>query len=301
MLRQPPFLNQGDTVAIVAPAKAVDQDKIAAGIEILKSWGLYVKEGKTLSTHFHQFAGTDTDRRLDLQENLDNPDIKAIFCARGGYGTSRIIDEIDFSIFRKSPKWIIGFSDITVLLGNLLKEGFQCIHGPMPATFPTSVNTPSLEMLRRMLYGEVVSIAAPSHSLNRQGVMEGEVTGGNLSIVVSMTGTSSDLDAKGKILFLEDVGEYLYRIDRMMIHLKRSGKLRDLKGLIVGQFTDMCDNDTPFGKDALEIIADTVAEYDYPLCFDFPAGHCPNNMPLMFGKTGKVSVQEKGAFLDYSR
>lgn len=301
MLRQPPFLNQGDTVAIVAPAKAVDEEKIATGIEILKSWGLYVKEGKTLSTQFHQFAGTDTDRRLDLQENLDNPDIKAIFCARGGYGTSRIVDQIDFSKFRKSPKWIIGFSDITVLLGNLVQEGFQCIHGPMPATFPSSVNTPSLEVLRRMLFGEVVSIDAPTHSLNKQGIMEGEVTGGNLSIVVSMTGTSSDLNSKGKILFLEDVGEYLYRIDRMMIHLKRAGKLRDLKGLIVGQFTEMCDNDTPFGKDAFEIIADTVAEYDYPLCFNFPAGHCTNNMPLVFGKTGKVTVHEKGAFLDYSR
>lgn len=269
-------------------------------VALLLSWGLEVVLGDTVTASYHQFAGDDDLRAHDLQRFIDDDTIKAIIAARGGYGTIRMIDKVDFSRFAQNPKWLIGFSDITVLHTHLFANyGAQTIHGQMPVNIPDA-SKHSLDTLRMALFGEALSYNYHAHALNRSGEGSGILVGGNLSLLLAVSGSVSDIDYGGKILFIEDVGEYLYSVDRMLRSLKRAGKFAQLAGLVVGGFTDMKDNDIPFGQTVPEIIMDIVQEYDYPVCFDFPAGHIPDNCSLIFGKEAQLSVQGQEVSLRFS-
>jgi muramoyltetrapeptide carboxypeptidase len=295
----PPYLTIGDTVAITCPAKKLTRDILDA-VTLLESWGLNVVLGETVKASWHQFAGTDELRASDMQQFLDDPNIKAIFAARGGYGTIRIIDRIDFSVFKKHPKWIIGFSDITVLHSHIQAVyKTESIHGQMPLTIPDGSSV-SLETLKKALFNEALDYKYTSAVKNRSGEANAVLIGGNLTLLVMMAGSVSEQDYSEKILFLEDVGEYLYSLDRMMWNLKRSGKLTNLKGLIVGSFTEMKDNDIPFGQTAEQIIMEHVKEFDYPVCFNFPAGHINDNQALIFGRKVNMLVEEQNVSLTYS-
>ena len=289
MIKQPPYLKKGDKIAIVCPAKKLPKS-IDFGIGILKGWGLEVVIGKTVNGSYHQFSGTDAERTADVQQFLDDPSIKAVIAARGGYGTIRIIDELDFTIFNENPKWLIGFSDITILLSHALaKLDVQSIHGQMPYTFEDS--TPeALESLRKALFGEDLSYEYQSDFTGKQGIAEGVLIGGNLSLLIAVEGSESAMDYTDKILFLEDVGEHEYSIDRMMRLLKRAGKLAQLKGLIIGAFNEIAEESIPFGQTPEEIIWDLVKEYNYPVCFNFPSGHIDDNRAMIIGKRASLSV-----------
>ncbi|MVN90705.1 S66 peptidase family protein [Mucilaginibacter aquatilis] len=285
----PPYLQKGDRVAIICPAKKLPKPMYDA-VKLLKSWGLEVELGQTISASYNQFAGDDDLRAADLQQYINDTSIKAIFAARGGYGTVRIIDMVDFSKLLTHPKWIIGFSDITVLHAHLSRQlGLTTLHGQMPINIPDATAT-SVETLRKALFGEELTYNISAHTLNRIGEGKGKLIGGNLAILISVLGSVSDYDYDGKVLFIEDVGEYLYSIDRMMYTLKRADKLKNLAGLIVGGFTDLKDNDIPFGQTAAEIIQAAVKEYDYPVCFDFPAGHVNDNYALKLGADVSLAV-----------
>lgn len=289
---QPPYLKKGDKVAITCPAKKLPEPMTDA-IALLQSWGLEVILGETVEASYHQFAGDDDLRARDLQRFIDDDSIKAIIAARGGYGAIRMIDKVDFSRFATNPKWLTGFSDITILHTHLFANyGVQSIHGQMPINIPDA-SKHSLDTLRRALFGEPLSYEFTSHGINRSGEANAILIGGNLSLLVAATGSASDLDYTGKILFIEDVGEYLYSVDRMLRMLKRAGKLANLAGLIVGGFSGMKDNDIPFGQTVPEIVMDIVAEYDYPVCFDFPAGHIPDNNSLVLGRVVDLNVNEQ--------
>lgn len=297
-MKVPPFLKKRDKVGIVAPAGNIPGGLIDA-IKLLESWGLEVIVGKSVNSFFHQFAGDDELRTLDLQNMLDDSSIKAVFAARGGYGTVRIIDQIDFSIFADYPKWIIGFSDITVLHSHIQALfGIATVHGQMPLTIPDATKT-SLETLRKALFGEELSYQYTSRYENKDGYGEGILTGGNLAVLLSISGSISEVDYTGKILFIEDVGEYYYSIDRMLRMLKRADKLRDLKGLIVGAFTALKDREPSFGFSVPEIVIDLVEEYDYPVATDFPAGHIDNNKTLVLGKKVALRIKKKSVTLNY--
>jgi muramoyltetrapeptide carboxypeptidase len=292
MLLAPPALVKGDTIYILSTARKITRDEIAAAVSAFEAWGLKVVIGKTVGLAEHQYAGTDKERLEDFQYALDNPEIKAVICARGGYGTVRIMDDIVYDRFMQSPKWIVGFSDITYLhthISNTL--GVQTIHSIMPVQFPTA-SAAAVETLRQTLFGEKTDYRLMPHELNRRGSCEGILIGGNLSILYSITGTKSGINTMGKILFLEDIDEYLYHIDRMMINLKRSGKLQGLAGIIAGSFTEIKDNAVPFGKDAFQIIAEHVHGFEYPVCFGFPAGHLKDNCALRIGKTYSLQVKD---------
>ena len=297
-LIQPPYLKKGDKVAITCPAKKLPHPMTDA-ITLLESWGLEVVLGETVTASYNQFAGDDALRAFDLERFIKDDSIKAIFAARGGYGTIRMIDKVDFSSIKEAPKWIIGFSDITVLHTHLFAAfGVQSIHGQMPLTIPDGT-AESLQTLRKALFGEDFSYTFSAEKLNRLGEAEGIVVGGNLALLVAVAGSVSEFDYDGKILFLEDVGEYLYSIDRMMRTLKRAGKLKNLAGLMIGGFTELKDNDIPFGQTAEEIIIEVVKEYNYPVCFNFPAGHISNNQALIFGKTLNLAVQKQHVTVNY--
>ncbi|HEY0175730.1 MAG TPA: LD-carboxypeptidase [Pedobacter sp.] len=283
MIKQPPYLKKGDKIAIVCPAKKLKKP-IGTAIALLESWGLRVVTGKSVYAEYHQFAGNDTLRAEDLQYFLDDRDIKAIIAGRGGYGTIRIIDQLDFSIFSEDPKWIAGFSDITVLLSHLMGLlHTQSIHAHMPGTFEDA-SQESLESLRKALFGEELSYSYESIYPNIPGEAEGILIGGNLSILVTLEGSVSAMDYQDKILFLEDVGEYEYSIDRMLRMLKRSGKLAGLKGLIIGAFNEIKEDAIPFGQSPEQIIEEIVKDYHYPVCFGFPAGHISDNKALILGR-----------------
>src|SRR5665213_969740 len=285
----PPYLKKGDKIAITCPAKKLPHPMTDA-VNLLQSWGLEVVLGETVNAGYHQFAGDDDLRAKDLQRFIDDDSIKAIIAARGGYGVIRMIDKVDFSRFAQNPKWLVGFSDITLLHAHLFTNcNAQTIHGQMPITIPDA-SARSLETLRKALFGEALSYQFESHSLNRNGEASGILIGGNLSLLVAAAGSASEFDYAGKILFIEDVGEYLYSIDRMIRSLKRAGKLAHLAGLIAGGFTDVKDNAIPFGQTVPQIIMEAVKEYDYPACFDFPAGHIPDNCSLVLGRQLKLSV-----------
>ena len=292
----PPYLVAGDKVAIVAPARSINPSDISTAIQILEMWGLEVLLAKHLYSHYHQFAGTDVERTEDMQEALDNTDIKAIICARGGYGTSRIIDKIDFSGFLKSPKWLVGFSDITVLHAHLYKIGVASIHGIMPLLFPKQTHE-TVESLRQALEGKPINIAVAPHYLNKQGHAKGDLIGGNLSLFANIIGTASEVNTEGKILFLEDVSEYLYHLDRMMVQLLRAGKLANLAGMVVGQFSEIRDTNNAFGKNINELILDLVQEFNYPIAFDFPIGHEQHNLSIFCGKTASLVVEANKVWL----
>jgi muramoyltetrapeptide carboxypeptidase len=284
----PSYLKKGDRIGIVACARKISREELQPACDMFKSMGLEVVFGKNLFKEDHQFSGTDAERAEDLQMMLDDTSIKAVISARGGYGTVRIIDKIDFTQFKKNPKWIIGYSDITVLHSHIHNFGIETLHATMPINF--GKNSEAVETLRAALFGEKLNYEVVSHSLNRKGNAEGELVGGNLSLMYALNGSGSDIDTKGKILFIEDLDEYLYHIDRMMISMKRSGKLEGLKGLVVGGMSDMKDNLVPFGKTAEEIISDAVKEYNFPVCFNFPAGHIDRNLALIFGRKVKLMI-----------
>lgn len=269
-------------------------------ITLLQSWGLEVVLGETVEASYHQFAGDDELRARDFQRFIDDDSIKAIIAARGGYGTIRIIDRVDFSHFAMHPKWLVGFSDITVIHAHLFANyGVQTIHGQMPVNIPDA-SAYSLETLRKALFGEDINYSFNSHAQNRSGKAEGILTGGNLSLLVAVLGSVSDYSYEGKILFIEDVGEYLYSIDRMIRTLDRAGKLKNLAGLMVGGFTETKDNDIPFGQTVPEIVMEVVKNYDYPVCFDFPAGHIPDNHSIVLGKTLNLLVDQNNVTANYA-
>ncbi|WP_282787582.1 S66 peptidase family protein [Flavobacterium croceum] len=286
----PPNLKQGDTVAIVATARKNIEDNLGPAISWLKKWGLNVVIGKSIGLDYHQLAGTDEQRAVDLQTQLDNPNIKAIWCVRGGYGTVRVIDRLDFTKFKQNPKWIIGFSDVTVLHSHLNTMGYASIHAIMPVSSKASEE--AKETLRKALFGEPISYTLPCEHLNKFGVAKGELVGGNLSILYSLFGSPSAIDCSDKILFIEDLDEYLYHIDRMMMNLKRNGCLESLKGIIVGGMTKMRDNEVPWGKNAEQIIDDITKEYNIPVIYNFPAGHLADNRALILGKQVRIEVND---------
>lgn len=300
MIKQPPYLKKGDKIAIVCPAKKIPKP-IDNAIKILEQWGLEVITGETVQATYHQFAGNDALRNSDLQGFLDDPEIKAIIAGRGGYGTIRIIDELDFTKFKAQPKWIVGFSDITVLLSHLLAEtGVQSIHGQMPYTFDEA-SPESLESLHAALFGEAVSYTYENSFPGRDGSAEGILIGGNLTLLIAVQGSVSEMDYTDKILFIEDVGEHEYAIDRMIRILKRAGKLAKLKGLIVGAFNEMTPESIPFGQTPEQVIWDVVKEYDYPVCFNFPVGHINDNRAMVVGAKVRLEVEDGNSTLQLIR
>lgn len=297
----PPLLKTGDKVGIVSPAGKVQEKKVLSAIKFLESWGLDVCLGDHIFNSFHQFSGTDAERTADLQKMLDDKEIKAIFSSRGGYGTIRIMDQLDFTGFKDSPKWIVGFSDITALhlyLNNILNT--ESIHAAMPSTFPENgIENESIKSLNNILFKGSGFYKLPESNLNRFGKASAPLIGGNLSILYALSGTRFDMETKGKILFIEDVGEYLYHLDRMMMNLKLSGKLDHLEGLIVGGFSEIKDNEEPFGKTANEIIYESVKDYGFPVVFDFLAGHIDINLALIFGRNIEFEVNERGGLIQF--
>jgi len=290
----PPYLKPGDRIRIVSPAGKVQKDKVFPGIELLQDEGYEVIVGNHIFDKHFQYAGTDRQRAADLQEAINDPQTKAIICARGGYGTIRIIEKVDFSPLLKNPKWIVGFSDVTVLHAVLNKLGLASIHGAMPAFFlDNNKPTKSFYSLIQLLTTGRSKIETIAQSVNRPGVCSGELVGGNLSLIYSLQGTPWQLETSGKILIIEDLSEYFYHLDRMMQNLRLAGQLKNLAGLVVGGFTDMKDNDNPFGKSASEIIQEAVQDYNFPVCFDFPVGHISKNLALMFGSAYQLEVAEK--------
>lgn len=299
----PEFLSTGDLVALVCPASFVTGE-LEDAHRLLRSWGLRVKKGTTVTSRLHQYAGSDELRTADLQAALDDPEVKAVFAARGGYGTVRIIDRLDFTKFAAKPKWLVGFSDITVLHSHIhAVYGIPTIHGQMPATIPEGTTT-SLETLRKALFGEPVSYqystAAALAQSNRDGTGRGPLIGGNLALLHSVMGSRSEMDFEGTVLLIEDVGEQYYNVDRMLWTLKRAGKLDRLAGLIVGGFSAMKDNpEVPFGSTVEEIILEKINGSTYPVAFDFPSGHIPDNHALMLGATVELNVSEAGVSMRY--
>lgn len=298
-MKTPDFLRKGDTVAIVCPASYI-KNHIKNSISILNSWGLDVKIGETVTAQHHQFAGTDTLRASDLQTALDMPGIKAVFAARGGYGTVRIIDNLDFNNFVKKPKWVIGFSDITVLHSHIHHNfNIPTIHGQMPKSFDDST-VEALNSLKNALFGNTHRIQHKQTAFpNRPGIAEGQLIGGNLAILHSLVASQSDMNYERKILFIEDVGEMFYNIDRMLWTLKRARKLEGLAGLIIGSFSAMRDSTPSFGQSIEEIILEKVHEYDFPVAFHYPAGHIENNHSLILGKQIKMCVKKHEVSIQY--
>ena len=294
----PEFLKKGDTVGITATARKIDLENLAPAIQLLESWGLKVVIGRTIGKEENQLAGPDWLRATDFQEMLDNPNIKAIWGAKGGYGTVRIIDKIDFTNFKNKPKWVVGFSDMTILHSHINNMGIGTLHAMMGLNTKTA--TPeSSESLRKALFGEKLDYHVPCHNFNREGKAEGELVGGNLSVLFSLMGSKSEINYNGKILFIEDLDEYLYHIDRMMMNLKRNGYFDGLKGMIIGGMTSMNDNEIPWGKDALEIIQEVTKEFSFPVVYNFPAGHLKDNRALILGKKVTLEVNDTESILQF--
>jgi muramoyltetrapeptide carboxypeptidase len=296
----PSILQPGDKVYLCAPGRKLDEDKINHAVAIIQSWGLQVITGKNLLSSKHSYlAGSDTERLKDLQYALDNPSIKAIFCVRGGYGTTRILDSIDFTTFLKNPKWICGFSDITALHLKLQKIRVQSIHGTMPVMFSKNDSASSAESLKSILFGNREPIVVSHHSSDKEGNGRGELIGGNLSLIVDSLGTSSEIQTEGKILILEEVDEPLYKIDRMLVQLKRAGKLKNLAGLIIGHMTDIKDTELPFGETIEQIILNNTKDFNYPVAFSFPTGHEDPNLSWISGATAKLTVTSESTTLHF--
>lgn len=286
---KPPSLKKGDCIGLISTARKISQEELEPSLKIFNKWGLKVKFSRHLFEEQNQFAGSDEQRLADLQGFIDNPEIKAIICVRGGYGTVRIIDELNFLSLISRPKWICGFSDVTVLLNKLNSLGIECLHSTMPISFPSN-SLESIESLRKVLFGKEHKLQIPAHPLNRNGHARGKVIGGNLSIIYSQLGSPTALKTEGQILFIEDLDEYLYHIDRMVHNLKRNSYFEKLSGLIVGGMSSMNDNAVPFGRNAEEIISDVIRPYNFPVCFGFPAGHVDDNRSLIFGRRANLLV-----------
>ncbi|MDE5422353.1 LD-carboxypeptidase [Ancylomarina sp. DW003] len=297
---QPALLNKGDKIGLVAPAGKIDRKKIDLAKTVLESIGYEVILGKHVYDEHHIFAGTDENRAADFQFMLDHEEIKAIICARGGYGCIRIIDKLTFDAFERHPKLLIGFSDITIFHSRLNHLHFGSLHATMPINFTENIaDSGSLQKLVDYLDGKLMHYQIPTHQLNRSGYCEAQLVGGNLSIICSLNATDHELNTHRKILFIEDLNEDLYHLDRLMQNLKLSGKLAHLEGLIIGGISDMKDSDPSFGKSAYEIIHDAIKDYNYPVIFDFPAGHIDQNWPLPLGKKVTLSASEKEVTLDW--
>ena len=292
----PEKLNVGDRIGIISTARKITIEELNPAIIMLESWGLKVILGINLFKEDNQFSGTVEQRTADLQSMIDDNSIKAIFCARGGYGTVQIIDSIDFTNLKKNSKWIIGYSDVTVLHSHLNNLDIASVHATMPINFESNTKE-SLSSLKNSLFGNLNNIECKAHPLNRFGKISGDIVGGNLSIIYSLLGSQSDIYTSGKILFIEDLDEYLYHIDRMMMNLKRNGILGKLKGLIVGGMSEMNDNSIPFGKTAEQIILEHTKNYDFPICFGFPAGHLSDNRCVRLGTNSELEINRNNVIL----
>jgi muramoyltetrapeptide carboxypeptidase len=297
----PASLSNGDEIRIVAPASVVEEEYVHNAAKALSDMGYHVTYGKLVFTTDNQYAGTDAQRLSDFQEALDDRKVKAIFCARGGYGSIRIVNRLDFTVFRKEPKWIVGFSDITVF-HSLLNCHFNVpsIHSPMPVNFGSPFFAAGLEALDQLLKGERSGMEFDANPMNRSGEAMGKLVGGNLSLLINLQSTPFEIITRGAVLFIEDVGEQLYHLDRMMRNLLLSGKLNGLKGLIVGGMTEMSDKKRPFGKTPDEIVLDAVKDFNYPVAFSFPAGHMENNRPFLLGTTVELSAGPSKTEIKYS-
>lgn len=294
-IKIPPFLEKGQKVALVSPAGCIDAACLERGASVLESWGLQVEIGPNALKEFGPFAGTDLERLADLQAALDNPEIHAVICTRGGYGSVRLIDHLDFSAFERHPKWIAGFSDITVLLSHLQQNlGVASLHSCMPQTYPpggSPDHESSVGSLRKALFGESLLHRFRNQCLNRPGSVTAPIIGGNLSILYSLRGTPTDIDPTGKILLIEDLDEFDYHIDRMLMNLQRGGWFERIAGLVVGTFTQIKKGAHPYTRDVWEIISGYAAPYDYPVCYGFPAGHVPFNRALYMGVPACLEVE----------
>ena len=293
----PPLLNKGDTISIIATAKAVSMEDVSVAKSRFEAWGLNVLLGSHILSKSNQFAGNDDERLSDLQEALDDPNIKAIIFARGGYGTTRLLDQVDFTKFKDKPKWLCGFSDITSLIARVNDLGYEALHAPMPIFFNLGLTDNSIQSLKKCLFDDEVTYNEQGHEHNIEGDGEGELIGGNLSMICNSFGTSSELMTYGKILFLEELTEYLYHIDRMFVHMDRAGKLENLSGLIIGHFSKIQDNEIPFGKTVEEIVLEHCGKYDYPISFGFPIGHEPENLSFICGRESELIVSKDNVIL----
>ena len=295
---QPPQLAPGNTIGILCPAGAIPLEKVTICAQVLESWGYQVRIGNTVGTKFGHFAASDLDRQNELQSMMDDPEIQAILCARGGYGLSRIVSQLDFIKIKAHPKWVIGFSDITILHAALQKQGIQSIHGPMSAGFGKGdAGLPYIMALKQMLEGAAQTVEAKAHPANLLGHSEGNLVGGNLCLMTHLIGGENQLDTKGKILCFEDVGEYHYNVDRMLIQCKNAGLLDGLAGLVVGGFTEMKDEAAEFGETVIDMILRITKGAQYPICFDFPISHELNNMPVQLGAAYQLSVTDEASLL----
>lgn len=284
---EPSPLKKGDQIRIICTARKISRDELQPAIDILKKWGLQVSLGKHLFAEDHQFAGRKQERLADIQDALDDPNCRAILCARGGYGTVQLIDDIDFSQFLKKPKWIVGYSDVTVLHNHINENyGIETIHATMPINFPKKGENESTQSIHKALFGLTISyeFQAEEKSILNFDEASAAVVGGNLSILYSLTGTTSQLSCKGRFLFMEDLDEYLYHIDRMLMNLKRAGLFEGCKGILVGGMSDMNDNAIPYGKTAKEIILENLRELGVPIIFGLPSGHIEPNCALIMGR-----------------
>lgn len=293
-------MKEGNTVGIIAPARKVNEEALIKAKTILESWGLQVVFGEHVFTQDHSYlSATDEHRRIDFQSMIDNTQVQALFCARGGYGSTRILDQIRFDGLCKNPKWIIGFSDITSIHLCLNKMRLESIHATMPILFSNEDQQKSISSLRNLLFGNEEPLTALPDSTNRNGEAEGELIGGNLSLLVDSLGTLSELDTKNRILVIEEVGEHYYKVDRMIVQLKRANKLSALSGLVVGHFTDITESTLAFGESVKQIIQHHTKEYTYPLAFNFPIGHQQPNMPFIQGRMAKLCVTKQVSELTY--
>ena len=294
----PPFLVPGDNIGLVAPGRKVSAQDVEAAQQIFRAWKWNVVVAQNLHSNKHNYlAGLDVERISDFQQMLDNPGIKAIVCARGGYGTTRILDDLDFSTLLNNPKWIVGFSDVTALHMKLFSLGISSVHGTMPILFSKPESKTSIEKLRDILLGQSVPISAQPNKLNRYGQATAQVIGGNLSLIVDAIGTRNDPDTKGKILVLEEIDEYMYKVDRMLMHLKRAGKLDNLAGLVIGYMTDIKEPEISFGEMIEKVILSKLSGQTFPVAFNFPIGHENPNLPWIHGGTMTLTVDDMGARL----
>ncbi len=296
----PAHLKKGDTIGIVSPGAQIAKDKIENAIKILKEFGFKVRLGKNVLNKSEYFAGTDKERTTDFQNMLDDDNIKAILCSRGGYGTLRVIENLNFTDFLKNPKWIVGFSDVTVLhahINNYL--GIESLHATMPIDFPKNGINSGINSMISALKGINPIYEFEVNKLNKNGVSQGILTGGNLSVLYSLRGTKFDINPEGKILFLEDIGENLYHIDRMLMNLRIGGIFDKISGLIIGGFNEMRDSTNSFARSAYEVISNVMVDYRFPVIYDFPAGHTKENLAICFGKLLKMEVARKIVTANY--
>lgn len=294
-LIQPPYLKAGDTVAIVAPSGILKNrnDEVDQAAALLKSWGLHAVVGKNVFSKGNHFAGTDVQRCEDFQNALDDPTISAIWCARGGYGTVRILDKLDYTKFKKKPKWVIGYSDITALHNQIHNQGVKTIHALMCVSLTKDLNdiAYTIETFKSALFGKELGYDLDYSTYNKIGNAKGQLVGGNLTILHTMLGSKESIDATGKILFIEEIGEYKYHIDRMLQSLKRAGYFDNCAGLLVGGMSKMRKNTTPWGTSVEQLILDALSEYNFPIAFGMPAGHEKDNYALILGQEIELNVQ----------